>query len=583
MILKALYDYYNRMGNLASLGTEDKQIGFLIVLTKEGKFVRIEDCRNDDKKSAKAFRVRRPVKRTSGVATNHLYDSAGYVLGYAPDKPDKEQLYFNAFFGDVVSTAELHSDNVDIQAVKTFLSEGREKVQAEVMADPLWPEIEKSMNKKYSILSFRIDGDLRMVAEKEELLDIKGNEKDVENKGDGKDDKNKCNSICLITGLKCEPVKLTTATMIPGSQAVATLVAFQKGYGFDSYGHEQCGNSPISPEAEFAFTTALKTLISLKSNKRTIGSRTFLFWASSDSEASKQAEYALLRVMDGNSDDPNFGVVEVEKAFKNIFSGKTPANNDKDRFYILGLAPNSARIAIVFWQETTVQEFAGCILRHLNDMDMGTRNDNKFYKGVYSIISAVTLNRKVQDATPNLLEAVAESIFRGTLYPVSLYQACLRRIRAEQEITITRAAIIKAYLIRNHKENIATMLDTKNTDPAYLSGRLFAILDYMQGRALGDINRGIRQRFIATASTTPAQVFPQILQLSMHHQEKLEPGTQIYFDNLKQEVIDKLGADGFPKQLDMQAQGRFFIGYYHQRQVFYTAKGKETDTKQSNE
>ena len=202
-----------------------------------------------------------------------------------------------------------------------------------------------------------------------------------------------------------------------------------------------------------------------------------------------------------------------------------------------------------------------------------TRKEKKPYAGLHSILGAVTLGGKSSDAAPNLPDAVVKSIFQGGPYPASLFQSCIRRIRAEQPLTITRAAIIKAYLNRlndNNNKKLNTMLDKENNNQGYLCGRLFAVLDKIQEDANGI--HSIRERYMNSASATPATVFATILNLSTHHLEKLNAGSQIYYEKLKQEIISKLDADGFPAHIDLQDQGRFFVGYYHQRQDFFTAK-----------
>lgn len=177
---------------------------------------------------------------------------------------------------------------------------------------------------------------------------------------------------------------------------------------------------------------------------------------------------------------------------------------------------------------------------------------------------------------PNLPEAVVKSIFQGLPYPQTLFSACIRRIRAGQSVNRPRAAIIKAYLNRqkNNNKKIEVMLDKNNTNQGYLCGRLFAVLDKIQEDAKG-IN-SIRERYMNAASATPSAVFTTILNLSVHHMESLpNEGRKVFFEKLKQEIIDKIPATGFPAHLDLQDQGRFFIGYYHQRQDFFTKKEDE--------
>ena len=554
MILKALYDYYDRCkGTLPAFGRELKEIGFLVVIDRDGNFLRFEDRRINNKQ-AQTFIVKKQLGRTSAPLANYLYDSSAYVFGFS-DKKDFDgcRKYLETFKKKVDEIYKAAPDNEDITAVHRFYQRDAQATLTKMKADTLWPEIEKNLNKKYSLFSFLINGDTQIVAEKEELLDLLD--------GDNHDNE----KVCLVSGKKGKIVDVTTATMIPGSQAVAKIVSFQVKSGYDSYGKEQGANAPISEESEFAYSTALKHLLRSDSrNKFLIGNRTFLFWASRDNPASNQAEkgfFDLFGFSDPDDDDPNARIEQVRKVFKAIYSGELNTSLD-DKFYILGLAPNSARIAVIYWAEIPLKDFAERINRHFDDMEI--TGANKPYMSLRSILGAVTLGGKSSDATPNLPDALVKSIFQGTPYPYTLFAECIKRIRAEQSIYTTRAAIIKAYLNRLNninEQNIKVMLDKNNTNPGYLCGRLFAVLDKIQEDA--NNQHTIRERYLNSASATPSAVFATILNLSSHHSEKLNEGRNVFFEKLKQEIIEKLDADGFPAHLDLQDQGRFFVGYYH--------------------
>lgn len=569
MILRALYDYYDRRRDeLPAFGLEEKEIGFLLVINREGQFLRFED-RRIDQKHASTFLVRKHVGRSSAPVANYLYDNSAYVFGYS-DKGDAEK-YFLTFKRKVEEIYHAFPNHADVQAVYRFYQQPLEHILQQVQDSPLWRDIEKNLNKKYSTFSFLIEGDTKIVAEKRELLCTE------------EDNVDEAGAICLVSGEKGLPVETTTATMIPGSQATAKLVAFQVNSGYDSYGKEKGGNAPISEKAEFAYTTALNHMLATNSrNKFQIGSRTFLFWASSDDEAGRQTEesiFSLFGFKDEQEDNPNAGIEQVRKVFTAIYTGSLQTSLD-DKFFILGLAPNAARIAVTYWAELPLKDFAAIILRHFEDMTIvDTRKDKKPYMGLRSLLSAVTQGGKSADASPNLPDALVKSIFQGLPYPYTLFAGCIRRIRAEQTVGITRAAIIKAYLNRtnNNQQTIKVMLDRDNTNQGYLCGRLFAVLDKIQDEA--NNQHSIRERYMNAASSTPAAVFATILNLSSHHSEKLNEGRKINFEKLKQEIINKISADGFPAHLDLQDQGRFFVGYYHQMQDFYT-KNTEKGTEQ---
>lgn len=561
MILKALYDYYNRCENLAVKGYEFKEIGYLIVLEKDGSFVRLES-RMINKKTASSFMVLQAVKRTGKkYVPNYFWDKYEYIVGGDGESEIKHKTFVNM----VVDFKSKLPKNEYVDAIYNFYSKN-ENVKSVISKDILYNELIKS-NKN---ISFLIRGNTKIAAEDDDIKNIVLSEYSD----------NRSSNVCLVLGKKASIVRLHTKINL--SKDTGPLVAFQTSCGYNSYGKERGYNAPISEEAEFAYTTALNAMLAKDShNKFVIGTRTFLFWASSDSDASKKTEeglFSLFGKFEANEDDSNRRIELVRDTFMSVYNGKLHANKD-DKFFILGLAPNSARIAVVYWSEQPLREFAGLISRHFEDMEIvDSHKDKKPYAGLHSMLGGVS-SGKSGDAAPNLPEAVVKSIFQGLPYPMSLFQACIRRIRAEQSVTIVRAAIIKAYLNRLNNNNdikIKIMLDKENQNQGYLCGRLFAVLDKIQEDANGI--HSIRERYMNSASSTPATVFSTVLNLSAHHLEKLNNGKQVYYEKLKQEIISKLDADGFPAHLSLQDQGRFFVGYYHQRQDFFTSKeNKETE------
>ena len=557
MILKALYDYYNRCDNLPAKGLEEKEIGYLIVIKDDGSFLRLES-RMKDKKQASRFLVLQTVKRSGKkFVPNYLWDNVEYIFGGAGNSDEKN----HTFIKMVYELSELIPDSKTIAAIKEFYANVKVNVRV-VMEDPLWSEMQKS-NKN---ISFLLEGETKIAAENKDVWNLVLYQKS-----------NDIQKHCLVSSEKGYVARLHSTIKL--TKDTGPIVSFQKGMGYDSYGKEQAYNAPISEEAEFAYSTALNSLLQKGSrNKFMLGTRTFVFWASNNNEASVETEeslFDLLGFSEDTNDDPNANILKVKKVFESIYSGTLKTGLD-DKFYILGLAPNSARIAVVYWSETPLKDFAEKILKHFSDMEIHDgRKEKKPYMGIREIISSVTLGGKTSDATPNLPEAVVKSIFQGLPYPQTLYSACIRRIRAEQKLTLTRAAIIKAYLNRqsNNNKKIDIMLDKENTNQGYLCGRLFAVLDKIQEEA-NNIST-IRERYMNAASATPSAVFATILNLSVHHAEKLDEGRRIYFEKLKQEIIEKMSAAGFPAHLDLQDQGRFFVGYYHQRQDFFTSRKEQ--------
>lgn len=581
MILQALFDYYERRINaMPKMNFAIVNFMYAILIDSEGNFKGFEPLGNED---GLPLLTLRPEERTSAPVAHCMGDNGSYVLGLKDIKAEKavdfsKEMKKNdknhqAFIKDVDDIYSSLPQNNYAHAVHSFYQKYGNDVLTQMCQNEYWLDLCKKLNKN---ITFRIVGEKNLAASDEEIINYRIKNFTNSNK----------EAICLITGKKTKPVSTTYSTFIIGGKSNAKLVAFQIDSGYDSYGKNKGLNAPISEEAEFKYTTAMLEMLSKTSrNKFMIGSRTFLFWASKNNDAGQKTEESFFSLFGFNDqdDDPNRNIEQVRKVFEAIYDG-TLKTTSEDIFYILGLAPNAARIAVTYWAEIPLRKFAATIRTHFDDMEVeDIRPDKKPYMSLRSMISAVTLGGKVADATPNLADAVVKSIFEGLPYPQTLFSSAIRRIRAESgdkdknAVHITRAAIIKAYLnrLKNNELKIKRMLDKENTNQGYLCGRLFAVLDKIQEDA--NNQHSIRERYMNAASATPATVFATILNLSSHHAENLNEGRKIYFEKIKQEIIDKISADGFPSHLDLQDQGRFFVGYYHQRQDFFTKSEKENN------
>ena len=564
MILKALYDYYHRMGSLPPQGMEGKEIAYVIVIDAEGRFLRFESKRIDKKRST-TFIVPKSVKRTSAPMPNTLWDNGKYVLGL----DSTHEQYYRVFVDRVKEIADFAPHDPSVRALRLFYEQPREEMLSQMSADPLFEEIKTNLGAN---ISFQLNGDDRLIAEKYDIFPPADEHSDNTPEG-----------ICLITGQYGPIVRLNTSVFISDLNSPTALVNFQTKRGYDSYGKTQSYNAPISEEAEFAYSSALKHLLrsdSQNKNKAYLGGRTILFWGSS--KAFAQVEEGMIDFFE-KKDNPNEKVKRIEKLLKSIWSGQIKTLLD-DRFYVLGLAPNVGRIAVVTWGDMSLKEFAGNLLRHFDDMDISSPRP---VAGIYSMLATVTLGGKISDVQPSLVEAVVSAVMFGTPYPFALYTAALERIRADlpsNRVSPARVAILKAYINRQNKHNkntipLTPMLDKDFDNIGYLCGRLAAVLEKIQE----DIKRGdsIRTRYLSAASATPGAVFPAMLNLSIHHSENLSEPSRIFYQKLEQEIFSKLPSEGFPAQLNLQDQGRFFVGYYQQRENLFTKK-ETADTNDLN-
>jgi CRISPR-associated protein Csd1 len=588
MILQALYEYYVRKSadpesNIAPRGFERKEIPFIIVIDKDGRFINLEDTRTGEEKHkrAKTFLVLKSKSRTGSKASetaNVFWDHWGYVLGQPKQKDVKkspEDLIAEAksqnstFIAQVKKLSEKYSDNPDFKAVCKFYENETEILK--VLNHESWKDCYKIPGCN---LSFRIAGKADIIAENTDLAkEVEGPE-ESENPEQNKE----AEGICLITGENAPIAILHSSTPIPGGKSGGKLVGFQKNSGYDSYHKEQGLNAPVSKKAEDAYTTALNVLLSKDSNNSfRLSDTSVVFWAQKKVSFENQFSF-FFRAPE--KDDPDKNSKEVKALYDSIQTGKI--NTDGDTlFYVLGLAPNAARISVRFWKTGKVIDFASNLVKHFNDLEI-VRNvkDEKEYFTIFNLLSNISFEYKIDNAPHNLAGKIIESILDGTKYPDTLQQQCIRRIRAEQHINRIRAAILKAYLNRksentNTNEKLITMaLDQENKNQGYLCGRLFAVLEKIQEDAQPGINSTIKDRFYGAASSTPVTVFGRLLNLSNHHLEKLAAGSKTYYEKKIQEIMDGISSNGIPSQLSLDDQSRFAIGYYHQRQDLFTKKDK---------
>lgn len=562
MILQALKEYYDRKAadpdsDIAPEGWERKEIPFIIVLDNNSNLMRIEDTREGEGKNkrARTFLIPQAVKKTSGIAANLLWDSAGYVFGIDKRGDEKKKAFLARLKNEL-------GDIVIIQKVIGFLENITEE---RLSKEECWDEIsETSPN-----LSFRMNSDPFLVCRHPDVA-----AKLSEQKDQIADDKQ---GICLMTGNETT-IKLlhTSIKGVYGAQSSgANIVSFNLD-AFESYGKEQGLNSPVGTEAEFAYTTALNTLLGRNSNQRiSVGDATTIFW--SQKPSSFESDFSSF-FKEPEKDNPDVGTQKVKALFESVKTGAYKNDDGDTPFFVLGLAPNAARIAIRFWHAGTVHEFATRIRRYFEDFAIIKPPKEPEYYSIWRILVNIATQDKSENIPQNLAGEFMRSIMDGIPYPATLLQAALRRIRSDTENRVkpVRAALIKAYLNRYYRfypnpniKEVHVNLDTSQPSIGYQLGRLFATLEKIQEEANPGINATIRERFYGAACATPVTVFANLLRLKNHHLAKLESkGRAIYFERLLGEIMGNF-AD-FPAHLDLHEQGRFAIGYYHQRQAFFT-------------
>jgi CRISPR-associated protein Csd1 len=575
MMLQSLKEYYDRKAadsesGIAPEGWEWKEIHFIVVLSHEGKLIQIEDTREGEgsNKRWKRFLVPQGVKKSSGITANLLWDSANYVFGIG-EKNGKEQ---NKAF---VSRIERElPESSKKQAVLSFLTQLN---AAHLEKNAYWNEICETK----PTVSFRFDGEYELYCTTEEIQKALS-EKVLVEENEG---------ICLVTGNRDVISRTHTAIKgVWGAQSTgANIVSFQVKSGYDSYGKTQGYNAPVGKKAMFAYTTALNTLLDKGSTQRMqIGDASTVFWSATKT----QFEEDFLQFFDEPpKDDPDAGTRKIKNLFGSPTTGGYIEDAGDEKFYILGLAPNAGRISIRFWRQGTVGEFAKNIRRHFEDFEIIKPKGEPNYYSLWRILVNTAVQDKSENIPPNVAGEFMRSILDGRPYPATLLQAVLRRIKSDTENRVkpVRAALIKAYLNRflisqknyNKKEVLKVALDTEQTSIGYQLGRLFAVLEKIQEEANPGLNATIRDRYYSAASGSPVTVFPTLMRLKNHHLAKMENrGRVTNLERLIGEIVEHF--DGFPVHLALFEQGKFAVGYYHQRQDLFTSKKEDPNAKKTN-
>jgi CRISPR-associated protein Csd1 len=588
MILQALDNYYQRKmadpnpaRRLPAFGLERKAIPFIIELTKEGRLVVVKDTRTGEgrQKAAADYLVPIGLKRASGVAANLLWDNTEYVLGLPDAKKAEESASRGRGEAYRDRVAAMHSDfrarierlpqpvrsDVGIAAVQSFLD--LDPLSA-LAADALWTEIHSGN----PLITFRLVGDPLLVCQRAAIVSATAGFGNTEDNGEILP-----LSTCLITGATAPPERLHSAIkgVWNAQTSGASIVSFNLD-AFNSFGKLQGANAPVCGAAAFAYTTALNHLLAKGSRQRIqVGDTSTVFWAQKSEDVDIENVFAEIF---GDTDDPDARGNQIRTLFQSIHTGRFDGSSGKNRFFVLGLAPNAARISVRFWYAAPLVEIAERIGAWFDDVVIARGPNDPEYPSLFRLLTAVAVQGKADNIPPRLGGDVMRSILSGTPFPAVWLNAAVLRCRAEQRVTYLRAAAIKSCLNRmlratratqdESESEITKMLDPSNPSAAYRLGRLFAVLEKVQEEASPGLNATIRERYYGAASSTPVAVFTTLLRLKNHHLAKLDNrGRAVNLEKLIGEIVD--GIRTFPVQLALADQGRFALGYYHQRQAFF--------------
>ena len=576
MIFQSLINLYDRLAlsdDVPSYGFSVEDIGFVITIDKAGNLVgQPEDLRTkvgpqkyDFRTSQVPYTNQVNVRSSAGAAKtpNFMVDKADYIFGMSGTA--KKAVHHKSF-KELIQSVAGESDDEGVAAVKAFLEQWNPADSPELRD---WKEICGTHGKW---VAFRLKGDSCFVHERPAVVALWQEFIALEKYPKG------------ITFLDSDihDIQSQYAQFKFGSGA--SLVSFNE-VAYESYEKKKGENAPISVEAEFKSSAALKYLFRSKTQRIRIGDATTVFWA----EKATPMEAVFGQIINPSIQDEE-AVEPVQKFMEMVRKGRMPADFAADgeiKFYILGLSLNKARLALRFWYVCSVEELLGRLRNHFQCLEMERSEKDIPYPGIKHLLRETVMGKTNRDkdnnVSPVLGGALARSILTGAHYPQNLYQGVLGRIRAEaaqkdsrtkkpvENVNYLRASILKAVLTRNYNKEVPVALDTERKDIGYLIGRLFAVLEKAQQDALGDINTTIKDRFYGAACATPASVFPRLIKLAQHHIEKAKYGR--YWDKLMTDLIDDINS--FPTHLTLIQQGEFAIGYYQQKKYRKTESNNE--------
>lgn len=580
MILHSLNELYDRLSSeddymIAPPGYSLQKISFRVVLHSDGRLAAIEDIRTvkGSRKIAKQLTVPGSAK-PPGSALNPcaFWDNTAYMLGYKPDDPNPKRTFqsFNAF-REKQKQIQSEVQSPSLAAVCTFLDNWNPE---EAVSFPVLEEVSTGFG------VFQILGHAEYVHEMPEVLAWW----DAQQRPSTGEIGN-----CLITGEVAQIARTHQKVkgVIGAQGAGAAIVSFNE-TAYESYGRRQSTNAPVSELAAFRYTTSLNALLDGPMRDRhrvSLGDTTVAFWT--ERPTFTESIFAPF-ISEGSSAVNNpASQDEATRAKLEAFLDAIRAGRERyaeleedpeqTGFFILGLAPNAARISVRFFHSGKLANLLDNLRRHFADIrttpqpPTGSRREDPEFPPLWMLLRQTARDSK--EIPPVLAGPLLRAVVTGARYPDALFSAVIRRIRADHTVNYPRACVIKGHLVRNLNLEVSMSLDTTRTDPAYRLGRLFAALEKTQADALGSVGASIRDRFYGAASATPQSVFPRLLRTYQHHLGKLERGRKTNRERLVQEILDPLGA--FPAHLNLADQGLFAIGYYHQTRDFYTKKRQD--------
>lgn len=585
MILQALADYYEALaekGKISRPGWAKAKVSYALEINENGELLQVYPLKDEKKVGKKTVTEPReielpaPVKRSSGVEANFLWDNSSYILGIDDKgKPKRTKQCFEAAKALHISLLE-SSDDKFAKAIVRFFERWEISCARENSAlSGFIEDIEAGAN-----LVFMFEG--AFPSQNRAISQIWQTYYNSSEEGE-------C-MRCLVTGEKVVPMRIHPAIKgVAGAQpSGAALVSFNA-LAFCSYNRKQNINAPVGKYAAFAYTSALNYLLSDKKHVKQIGDTTLVYWAE---DGEPRYQDAFSKFLDGSDDENIMTDKDLDEYMEAIAKG-FPVNwegiplKPENRFYVLGVSPNAGRLSVRFFQRDGFGSFVRNIKKHYDDIEIVSDGQSKWTNIPLRELLGETVNKNSSDKTssPQMTGDTLRAVLTGGKYPATLYQQTQLRIKAEREINRSRAAIIKAYLLRNadnikFKEALEVKLNENTVYQPYVLGRLFYVAEAIQEKA-SDVT-SIKDKYFSSACATPAVVFPIVIDLAGKHLRKLDGGMRTYYEKQFGELM-ALISESYPAHHNLYEQGIFQLGYYHQKQKRFEKKDKSYGAENTEE
>lgn len=588
MILSALNDYYQRLAaedKVPVPGFSSEKISYCLVFSPDGTPLQVDDLRDTSGKNPqkKTFWVPYDKGRASNIHAYPLWDKTSYSLGVTGGEDNRLSKLHSAFKARQFELFGVSSDPELVAFLKLL-----DRWQPE--------EIAKLPGYSDDVLDanfiFRLDGKHNYLHENYEARRLWGVTLES-----GEGELGQCMVIGGASLLGTDHPKIKG---VKGAQtAGASLVSFNSS-SYESYGNKGQTNASISKAAIFGYSTALNHLLRGSDDNRQrlqVGDATVVFWAKARDAAHAEAAEGFFAML---NEPPSDGQEAAKLGFllTQVAEGRPLAELDPmlerdTQFFVLGLAPNAARLSVRFWYVDSLEHLAQNYAQHHRDLWLEPVPWKGVAPAMWRLLYATAPSRdgksKAEDIPPQLAGELTRAILAGSRYPYSLLANIIMRMRNDGDISGIRVALCKAVIVRKARlaaqtnlilQEVPVSLDPHSSHPGYLLGRLFAELENAQRGALGnEVNATIRDRYYGAASATPASIFPMLLRNVQHHlsnmRKKDKGGLAHKIEGEIGSIIDGLG-DRFPRSLRIEDQGRFAIGYYHQSQARFAKKVSAT-------